>query len=303
MALHHTTPSEDALANLIDLIESVRMRRQADVLNHSDLKTFSQRELTDVACPSYKNYLLGRSKRLPTRESVLEIADYLECTTAETDDLLLCAGYTPTAYVLREDEYRAAVARAQLMVAVMPLPTAAIGRNGEILFVNMGVHLKIDSPPLETWPTPSRNIVSYFFDPSVGVSQRYQTTPAHWQETAYKAAGLLYMTNHTRLREHAFKRLVRDASVLPGFEESWHATISAPPSIFASDGAMTLHTPLVDSAIRERNTIIPLTAGLEVSLIVGVPVNEAAQAAYRAIGCDITETRWEQLLMDLTPTV
>jgi hypothetical protein len=82
---------------LLGAIEAVRIRRQEDYREkrHPQLKRFTQEELTDEACPTYKNWLRGRSQRLPSRSLLMQIADYLECSLRERNDLLLAAHYLP----------------------------------------------------------------------------------------------------------------------------------------------------------------------------------------------------------------
>lgn len=289
---------EAILQDLVALIEEIRVRRQAEAAEclHPELKTFSQRELTDVACPSYKNYLLGRTSRLPAREMVIEIADYLECTPAETDDLLVCAGYLPNAFTLREDEYRAAVGRAELLTTLLPLPTVVIGRYGETLHTNPAVYTKIDRQALGEWQPETRNIISYFFDPDLAVRDRYAVSTEDWQQAALSAARLLYLTNAPRVRDPAFRRLLRNSRLLPGFAEAWDTVISRPPSVFSSGAEMRVQTSIVDQPIRELLTVLPITQGVEVSIVISVPVDEGARHVYELMGCAVDVSQWAGLL-------
>src|SRR5258708_2007695 len=85
------------LRGLLGEIETRRFRRQEDIKEHPhpQLKRFTQQELTDETCPTYKNLLVGRSLRVPSRETILHIAQYLERTAQERNDLLLAARYLP----------------------------------------------------------------------------------------------------------------------------------------------------------------------------------------------------------------
>ena len=38
---------------------------------HPQFKRFTQQELNDEACPTYKNWLIGRSNRLPSRSLLM----------------------------------------------------------------------------------------------------------------------------------------------------------------------------------------------------------------------------------------
>ncbi|MNW43060.1 hypothetical protein D3C74_202490 [compost metagenome] len=89
-------------------IEALRSKRQQKLADrpHPSLKRFTQQELNNEAFPSYKNLLVGRTRRIPDRQRIINIAEYLECTSDERNDLLLAAGYPPgrfcRAYSFRE---------------------------------------------------------------------------------------------------------------------------------------------------------------------------------------------------------
>ena len=70
------------LRDILEEIEVLRMKRQEEVRDrpHPFLKRFTQQEVTDEACPTYKNLLVGRSQRIPSRQTLMQIADYLECS-------------------------------------------------------------------------------------------------------------------------------------------------------------------------------------------------------------------------------
>src|SRR6266581_1008110 len=106
MSLHipamkeESAPSKEqaqVFQQLLGAIEAVRITRQEEYREkcHPQLKRFTQQELNDEACPTYKNWLIGRSNRLPSRSMLLNIADYLECSLSQGNDLLLAAQYLP----------------------------------------------------------------------------------------------------------------------------------------------------------------------------------------------------------------
>jgi hypothetical protein len=85
----------DVLRDVLGEIEVLRMKRQEEGRDrpHPFLKRFTQQELTDEACPTYKNLLVGRSQRIPSRQTLMQIADYLECSMESRNNLLLAARY------------------------------------------------------------------------------------------------------------------------------------------------------------------------------------------------------------------
>ncbi len=96
------------LRDILEEIEVLRIKRQEEVRDrpHPFLKRFTQQELTDEACPTYKNLLVGRSQRIPSRQTLMQIADYLECSIESRNNLLLAARYLPESLELEGDALR-----------------------------------------------------------------------------------------------------------------------------------------------------------------------------------------------------
>ena len=92
---------------VLDKIETLRIARQQEVRDHPHplLKRFTQQEVTDEACPTYKNLLVGRSRRVPSRKTLVQIAQYLECSAKERNDLLLLTSRQRTKDVSQRGRY------------------------------------------------------------------------------------------------------------------------------------------------------------------------------------------------------
>ncbi len=301
-----TSPSgkkpEVVLKELVNLIEEFRIRRQADAAEqlHPELKTFSQRELTDVACPSYKNYLLGRTLRLPERDMVIHIAEYLECTPAECDELLICAGYLPESFVLNDAQYQAAIRHAMLLMKLLPLPATVIGRYGEAIAANQAVFNKCNTSTMEELSQSQRNIISWFFDPALSAHHSYAASPDDWRKSGRGAAELLYLTNSMRLRDPAFRRFLRKSRELPDFGTFWDDVVCNPPSLHSKATELNVITRFLDRPIREMGLVLPITESLEVVIVAGVPMDEAGRYVYDLLGCQIDSARWETIVADFS---
>ncbi|MGF1503901.1 MAG: hypothetical protein ACFB51_02000 [Anaerolineae bacterium] len=296
-----TRKPEAILRDLVALIEEIRTRRQSEAAEVPTLKPFSQRELNAAVCPSYKNYLLGRTNRLPQRDMVIAIADYLECPPAERDDLLMCAGYLPASYVLRDDEYRAAVAHAAFVARLLPLPAVVIGRYAQTLYANQPVFAKNMVPSLEYWQQNAQdNVIAWFFDPTLQAHHYYTASTTDWQHTARGAAELVYLTNSMRLRDPRFRQLIQASRDLPDFAAMWDTVTAAPPSIYAEYGEMRMQTRYLAEPIRELCWLMPITPNLEVSVVVGIPMDEAARYVYTQLGCDLDAVQWQAMLKDFS---
>jgi len=107
------------LKDLLSLIEDIRYKRYDEWRDkrHPKGHRFTQLELKQVALPTYGNLLAGNSKRLPARQQLLDVASYLECTIAETNDLMRCAQYLPERRVLSPRARQKLLERAIMLTA------------------------------------------------------------------------------------------------------------------------------------------------------------------------------------------
>lgn len=125
-----TTSNQDSsaadLKRVLDMIERLRIQRQQNpgkvASRIQNMKRFTQQELNDEACGTYKNLLTGRSRRLPDRQTLMDIANYLDCTGEERNDLLLSAGYVPIPLPLSGRQLDRVLDQARSMLHQLPYP-------------------------------------------------------------------------------------------------------------------------------------------------------------------------------------
>lgn len=129
-------------------IEALRMKRQQLLADrpHPSLKRFTQQELNDEAFTSYKNLLVGRTRRIPDRQTIINIAEYLECTSDERNDLLLAAGYLPIQTELEGRALERALEWAQQTMRSIPFPAMIVTHTQDIKGVNEPFRHLFDIP-------------------------------------------------------------------------------------------------------------------------------------------------------------
>ncbi|GAB4525878.1 MAG: hypothetical protein OHK0046_42210 [Anaerolineae bacterium] len=117
---HRPSKTADHVQQWGAIVENIRYARKQEFralgVQH---KLFTQDEICQLIYPSYKNILIGRSNRLPDRDTVLKLADYLECTPNERNALLRAAYYLP---VMESNPAR--VPAMLLAIRVLPAPDA-----------------------------------------------------------------------------------------------------------------------------------------------------------------------------------
>lgn len=128
-------PTDDSTLKIVlGEIETVRMKRQRERADRprSTWKRFTQQELNDEACPTYKNLLVGRSRRIPDRQTIIGIADYLECGSDERNDLLMAAGYLPIRTEWEGRELKLGLDWAQRTMRDLPFPAMIVTSTQDI---------------------------------------------------------------------------------------------------------------------------------------------------------------------------
>ena len=150
----------DVLRDILEEIEVLRMKRQEAVRDrpHPFLKRFTQQELTDEACPTYKNLLVGRSQRIPRRQTIMHIAQYLECTTAQRNDLLVAARYLPESLELEGYRLKQALEQAQHLMETLPYPAMLVTHTLEVHAVNEAFQRVFEVASLTAIPQPQRHL-------------------------------------------------------------------------------------------------------------------------------------------------
>lgn len=155
----------NVLRDTLEEIEILRLARQEEVRDHPHplLKRFTQQELTDEVCPTYKNLLVGRSQRIPSRQTLMQIADYLECTIAQRNDLLLAARYLPESLELKGLELQQALEQARQLMRTLPYPAMLVTHTLEIEALNEAFQRLFELPLLTALPRTQRHVLPLFF--------------------------------------------------------------------------------------------------------------------------------------------
>ena len=191
------------LRELLDQIESMRYRRREQWRDrpHPEGKRFSQEELTETVCPTYKNLLKGTSLRLPSRPTVLAIAEYLECTIHETNDLLLAAQYLPEVVELRADEEQAALERARNLIHSLPIPALIPTQGLHIDAANTAMLHVNGFSSFDDIPSQKRDAVHWFFDPNLASYRAHARDTTTWQINVRQMLHLYRYINEPFARE------------------------------------------------------------------------------------------------------
>lgn len=219
------------LRDLLEEIEVLRMKRQEEVRDHphSLLKRFTQQELTDEVCPTYKNLLVGRSQRVPSRQTLTQIADYLECSIESRNNLLLAARYLPESLELEGEALRLALGQARQLMRTLPYPAMLVTHTLAVEAINESFQRLFAFPPLTELPRAQRHVLPIFFRDDLLIRERSsfnnQAVKA-WQAGVSRGIQLFKQSNRLYQFEPWYHELVEQFCTVADFRQYWEQTPS-----------------------------------------------------------------------------
>jgi hypothetical protein len=226
-----TSYTPDVLRDILEEIEKLRNIRQEEVRDcpHPFLKRFTQQELTDEACPTYKNLLVGRSQRIPSRQTLMQIADYLECSIESRNNLLLAARYLPESLELEGEALRFTLEQARQLMETLPYPAMLVTHTLAIEAVNELFQQFFAFPPLMALPQTQRYALPFFFREDLPIRQRSTFNDRAvkvWQAGLSRAIQLFKQSNRLYQFEPWYQELVKQFCAVADFRRYWEQTPS-----------------------------------------------------------------------------
>lgn len=280
----------DVLRDTLEEIELLRIARQEEIKDHphSLLKRFTQQELNDEACPTYKNLLVGRSQRLPSRQTLMQIADYLECTIAQRNNLLLAARYLPESLELDGSELQQELEQARHIMGTLPYPAMLVTHTLEIQAINESFRRLFAFPPLATIPPAQRHVLSLFFRSDLPIRQRStfsdQAVKA-WQVGIFRGIQLFKQSNRLYQFEPWYQELVEQFCAIADFRRYWEQTSEladqqhAQPKLLLSRNAVTGEL----LPIQLRHVRISVCSHMYPCIMALLPLDDAARAVFASL--------------------
>ncbi len=275
---------------LLGAIEAVRHKRQEDYREkcHPQLKRFTQQELNDEACPTYKNWLIGRTNRLPSRSTLMQIADYLECCLSERNDVLLAAQYLPEQPEWEGDALRRALGQAQQTMETLPYPAILITHTFQVQAANEFFLRLFELPPLETLPPYQRTMMHFLLNPDFRARSLINTEAhATWQKH------VIYSLQHFKQQNVLFQydawyqqSVQQWCNEIVGFQEYWKKAQEEtrqenPPTKLVFVRMATTGEVL---PIRVRHMLVSVSSKIYPAVAALLPVDKAAHAVYASLG-------------------
>ncbi|MBU5672108.1 hypothetical protein [Paenibacillus brevis] len=271
-------------------IEALRIKRQQSLAYQPNpyLKRFTQQELNDEAFPSYKNLLVGRTRRIPARQTMITIAEYLECTSDERNDLLLAAGYLPIQTELEGRSLELALERARQTMKDIPFPAMIVTHTQDIKGFNESFSQLFDIPFDRSYDG-LMNRIDLHFNSDLPIRPRSTFDKASfekWEEhaingiRAFKREHMLsrYDNWYQKLFDRVQKYNVNDYLDVPDTEAGADHTQIILAERKSSGELVPIRYRQI--SVSEGNCLYP-------QIEVFLPVDTAARAVFENLGCPV----------------
>ena len=275
---------------LLGAIEVVRLKRLEEYREkcHPQLKRFTQQELNDEACPTYKNWLIGRSNRLPGRSMLMTIADYLECSLSERNDILLSAQYLPEQPALEGDELRRALEHAQQIMETLPYPAIVVTHTFQVQAANKFFLRLLELPSLDMLPTHERSSMHFLFHPDF---RRHSMINAEAETMRQKH--MLYAVQHFKQQnvlsqyDAWYQQSVQQwCDEIADFQSYWEKAQEVTGQENSPTKMILARMATTDELlpIRVRHMLVSVSSKTYPAVSALLPVDEAARAVYASFG-------------------
>ncbi|MCV9948512.1 hypothetical protein [Paenibacillus sp. BT-177] len=269
-------------------IEALRIKRQQKLVDRPQpsLKRFTQQELNDEAFPSYKNLLVGRTRRIPSRQTIINIAEYLECTSDERNDLLLAAGFLPIQTELYGRSLERALEWAQQTMRGIPFPAMVVTHTQDIKGLNEPFH-QLFEIPLDRSYDGLMNRVDLHFNSGFPIRSRSTFDKAsfkQWEEHIINGIQA-FKSEHILSRYDAWYQKLLDRV------QKYNACeyLSVPDVGGNVDQIQTILARMESSGdlipVRYRQISISAGGRLYPQIEVFLPVDSSARTVFENLGC------------------
>lgn len=306
---HHRHPRHNdttACKNLVLIIEELLDRRRKEmgkgkvafqIWNHNDWpREWEPSELRDSVYSSYFALRRGKLKRPPPPNTIMEIADYLECNREERNRLLIAARYAPTPEYLRGEDLAPVVNLAKEIAQYIPLPAYIINRDWSILFLNQHILKFMGLTEEEVIKiAPDRlNILRLILDPELPVYHGLTQNLDSWEYMARRNIYGFKLENSLSQYEDWFEPHVTQLMKLPRFREFWDEVQidwCVDPKVEFPYYVTEMLSP-IGRPVRFRS-LITLLGDYDYPQIVSyIPVNQDSRAIFTELGIPTPENGW-----------
>lgn len=271
-------------------------------LNEYGYRTWTQEECDLVGYTSYPDLRKGKIAKPPSREKVMEIANYLECTLEERNRLLLAADHPPVQPYLTGETLAPVLQIAQSISEYLPLPSYVINRDWSILFFNNYLFLLFGLCPsdIANIPQEHRSILHFIFDERLPIHNRLKINNDLWDQVARRNIYGFKTDNLLCQNESWYKEYVARIRQIPLLDKYWDE-VDTDTSLGNDQESKTSFLFYTTELIAAHNKIIRFRSLLTSlgnydypQIVSYVPADEESIRGFEELGIPTPESCWNR---------
>lgn len=296
------------LNELIDTILDIREKRHLELKEGKLRQNFLNNDIPAYIWsyaellkefPAMKRLRAGDLKRPPSRQEILDLADYLQCDLYERNRLLVSAGFPFIEVRLKDEELKKAINISKINTRFLSLPSYLINADWTIYGWNDAILklLDVDEREFGQITDDKRNLLWLLFDEKLPVYKLIDHTKGNWEYTVRRNILGFKMINYSHRYEKWFSDLIKHCYELPRFRDTWRSTqIDSWPRIIEEDSNLGGYTTF----LRTRNDKVVKVMSLNTSFgnwiypqtISYSPANVEGEFVFRELGINLPFSQW-----------
>jgi hypothetical protein len=226
-------PKQPGREMFVDAVEELLERRKNDPPIQTPGSKEAERDFSTPSkftleesyfyCPWFRDLRKGKTKGVPPRADILDMAKRYRCKLEETNTLLVAAGYAPEVLYLQGSDLEHALDQTESLIHYLPLPGYVMTRDWNIQRWNDGCNrlFNMTDELFGAMPTKERNVLRFIFDPETPVHPILSSDREWWEYTAWLNVYWVKQENVLCQFDDWYTELVDYLHQFPRFAEFW----------------------------------------------------------------------------------
>lgn len=255
-----------------------------------EIRNYTSTQIRQKIYGTFADLKGEKIRKLPSRDMIMQIADYLDCTIEQRNKLLSICEYVQVPIRETGERLEVALSVAEEVLKESAYPGYVINRDWDIHIINAGLLQFIGMSPemFKAIDLKRRNVLQIIFDPDLGVRHGLEVSEADWLYIARRNIYGFKYVNQFSQREPWFQERVERWHTLPDFEQLWRETNLDTPISYDDDGTpfafykTTMQTP--KGIIRFRSVLSSLGNYDYPQVVTYQPVDTQSKLVYLELG-------------------
>jgi PAS domain-containing protein len=246
---------------------------------------------------SYRDIRRGKTRGVPDRRYIEQIAQWLNCSREERIRLLRSVGFAPGDEFLQGAELEEALIPCRRILNYLPIPALILTRDWVVWEWNEFLlkFLGWDNEYMLSIPKKQLNLLQLIFDDKLRLRKQLSVYPGAWEQTAWRNVYGFVLSNPYSMNEVWYQELIEELHELPDFPEYWYRVTNeqVPPYFKSAHVDYITDLSASNGKTLKFNTLIISSGDLNYPQVVAyMPTDRTSRDVYAELGIPVPENAW-----------